>query len=640
MAISDALVDEPGKKALLMGNEAIARGFLEGGIQIAASYPGTPASEILNTLIAMGKKYDIYAEWSVNEKVAAEVAIAGSVSGLKSMVSMKGVGVNVASEPFQAYTYMRVEGGIVLVSADDLGCHSSHTEQDNRFFAREAYLPVFEPYDPKEARDMARDALRYSEEWGQPIMLRTTTRIGHTSSDVKLGEIDRTRRKGEFQRLPTRWVNLPKNARRMRKELIERMKKIRKTVNDVPYNRFEGSSEGKTGIIVSGISYSYVKEALNILNQNDKVRILKIGTTFPIPGKMVQEMIENVERVLIVEEGEPFVEAQVRCIASKEEFSTKILGKDIVPLAGELSTLKVLEILNEFMGTDVPLDVPSMDEKDKMIQELVPPRPPILCPGCGHRVGFYAINLVEKKLAKEKKGLTIIKPSDIGCYTLGYMPPLNAVDTNFCMGSSIGLSDGFSKAQDQPVICTIGDSTFFHAGIPPLLNAVFNHDNITVLLLDNSTTAMTGFQPHPGVGETAMGLESKKIIIEEVVKSCGVEFIKVVDAYDLKSLIEALEGGVRHKGPSVVIARRPCRLIHLREVRESGEEIPLAVINYDSCKNCTLCMTKFGCPAMYLDGEEVHIDTNICNGCGVCVSELVCKTNAIEIKDRGESNDQ
>lgn len=638
MAISDALLDEPGRKAILMGNEAIARGFLEGGIQIAASYPGTPASEIMNTLIGMSKKYDIYAEWSVNEKVAAEVAIAASVAGLRSMVSMKGVGVNVASEPFQAFTYMGVGGGIVLVSADDLGCHSSHTEQDNRFFAREAYLPVFEPYDPREAKEMAREALRYSEEWGQPIMLRTTTRIGHTSADVVLGEIDRTRRKGEFKRIPTRWVNLPRNARRMRKELIERMNKIRKAVNDVPYNRFEGNPDAKVGIIASGISYSYVKEAVNVLDLNEKIYLLKIGTTFPVPGDMVEKMLESVERVLVIEEVEPFVEMQVRCIASKGEHTTKIRGKDIVPLAGELSTLKVLEIFHKFLGTDMPIDISNLEESDRGIQELVPPRPPILCPGCGHRVGFYAINLVEKKLAKEKKGLTIIKPSDIGCYTLGYMPPLFAVDTNFCMGSSIGLSDGLSKATDQPIICTIGDSTFFHAGIPPLLNAVFNKDNITVLLLDNSTTAMTGFQTHPGVGRTAMGVETKKIVIEDVVKACGVEYLKVVDAYDVSGLVEALEGGVRYEGPAVVIARRPCRISYLREVRELGEEISLAIIDYDKCKECTICITKFGCPAMYLEGDVVKIDPNICNGCGVCTSDLVCKAKAIEITQRGESN--
>lgn len=631
MSKSEALLDRSGKKVILMGNQAIARGFLEGGINVASSYPGTPSSEIMETLIAMAKKYNFYAEWSVNEKVASEVAIAASLSGLRSMVSMKGVGINVASEPFQAFTYMGAKGGVVLVSADDLGMHSSHTEQDNRFFAREAYIPIFEPFDPREAKDMACKAFYYSEKWSQPIMLRITTRVAHTSADIKLGKIKKVKRVGNFEKNPKKWVNLPNNARQMRKKLIKRLEKISKEVNEIPFNKLEGDSIKKYGIIASGISYGYVKEALNILNISDKVNLLKISTPFPIPNLLVENLLSISENVLVIEEVEPFLEMEIRGLANKLDICIPIKGKEFLPLNGELSTLEVIKAICKFMNIQNPINLRSA----KSFEKIIPPRPPVLCPGCGHRSAFYAINIVEKKLKKKNKNFKfIIKPSDIGCYTLGYQKPLNAVDTNFCMGASIGISCGLSKSIDEskePIVCTIGDSTFFHAGIPSLLNAVFNKSNFTIVILDNSTTAMTGFQPHAGVGHNALEEKTKKILVEDIARACGVGFIRVIDSYDLTKLTKAIEESIKFEGVGVVVARQECRMLELKKMRSIGEKIHYVYIDEEKCVNCKSCIENFGCPAMYLENERVQINSTLCNACMVCTQKLVCPTGAIKI---------
>jgi indolepyruvate ferredoxin oxidoreductase alpha subunit len=629
MSRADVLRNSPNEKVILMGNEAIARGFLEGGINVAASYPGTPSSEIMATLITLGQKYDIYTEWSTNEKVAAEVAIAASLANLRSMVSMKGVGVNVASEPFQAFTYMGARGGIVLVCADDVGCHSSHTEQDNRYFAREAYIPILEPFDPREAKEMAKSALILSEEWGQPIMLRITTRIAHTSADVTLGDISKDKRKGEFEKIPNRWVNLPKNARRMRIELIDRLDYIQKQVNSLSFNKIEGEDKAKFGIIASGISYGYVKEALNMLDISHKVTLLKIGTPYPIPNKMVEEILLNSEKVLVVEELEPFVETEIRAQANKLGASVTIYGKELIPLAGELSIFKVVEAISKFMDVPQPIDFAKIQKAQLEAEQLAPPRPPVLCPGCGHRAVFYALSVVERRFRKKSENSQgFVKPSDIGCYTLGFQKPLSSVDVNFCMGASIGVSSGFSKAIEDPVVGTIGDSTFFHAGIPPLLNAVFNKANITVLILDNRTTAMTGFQPHPGVGVNACGEECASISIEDVVRACGVSFAKTVDTYDIKELVNTIEEGINHKGPAVIVAQGLCRMLDLKKIR-GKEDVTCVKIDYELCKDCKICIDKFGCPAMYISDEKVSIDKTLCNGCGVCMQKAVCAKGAI-----------
>ncbi len=625
---ADTLLDSPGRSVVLMGNEAIARGFLEGGLSVGAAYPGTPSSEIMATLIGMSQKFGIYCEWSTNEKVAAEVAISASLSGLRSMVSMKGVGVNVASEPFQAFTYMGARGGCVLVSADDIGCHSSHTEQDNRYFAREAYMPIIEPANPREAKDMAKEALALSEQWGQPVMLRISTRISHTSSNVTLGEIPKVNVKGEFQRIPNRWVNLPVNARRMRGEMILRLESIQKAVNSLSFNSIEG--DGDFGIIASGISYGYVKEALNILGASEKVKVLKIGTPYPLPLELVSDVLSSSNKVLVVEELEPFVEGEVRAQANRMGKTIEIQGKDLIPLEGELSVFLVVEAISRSMGIPHPVDLSKINQVRDAARELTPPRPPVLCPGCGHRAVFYAIKEVERKFKRENKDKEgFVKPTDIGCYTLGFQKPLSAADINFCMGASIGVSTGFSHVIEDPVVGTIGDSTFFHAGIPPLLNAVFNKANITVCILDNRTTAMTGFQPHPGVGVNACGEECSAVSIEDIVKACGVKYAKTVDTNNIEELVNSITEGVEHNGPAVIIASGPCRMLRLKEL--AGDYM-VVTIDYDQCTNCKICIDRFGCPAFYLDDDKVKVDSTLCNGCGVCIQKVVCKKGAIGFK--------
>lgn len=492
----------------------------------------------------MEKEFGIYTEWSTNEKVAAEVAISASICGLRATVSMKGVGVNVASEPFQAFTYMGARGGIVLITADDPGCHSSHNEQDNRLWARQAYLPIFEPSSPTEAKEMARTALECSEEWAQPVMLRTTTQVSHGSSVVTLGEIKSPKGfNGDFLRDPTRWVNLPPNTRRMRLELIERLKRIGEAVEALPFNRIEGS--GKIGIIVSGAAYTSLIEALKLLRVKDQVTVVKIGTPWPLPKKMIEKSLRTCEQVLVMEELEPFVEEQVAVIANKMNLHKLIHGKDYIPLNGTLSPQRLLEPLSKFLDTKLPREL--FREGDLKEDISLPPRPPVLCAGCLHRSAFFAMNVVERRVGKRGD---FIKPSDIGCYTLGYMPPLNAVDTNFSMGSSIAVSSGFSMFTGRKAVCTIGDSTFFHVGIPPLLNALHNGSNITVLILDNYYTAMTGHQRNPGSPPN----ETK---IEDVVSALGIEFVRVMDPWDIGELVKTLEEAVRHEGVSVLVIRGP-----------------------------------------------------------------------------------
>jgi len=619
----EPFLDKAKKRVLLLGNEAIARGLLEAGVDACTAYPGTPSTEIMETLIAASKTCGHYVEWSTNEKVATEVAISAAICGLRASVSMKGVGTNVASEPMQAFTYMGTVGGFVFISADDPSMNSSHNEQDNRYFGREAYLPIFEPADSSEAKEVARRAMLLSEQWRQPVMLRSTTVIGHSSAPVTLGELPARERKGSFPRDPKRWTNLPQNARRMRLELIERMASIQEKVEAVEFNSVSGS--GSIGYIASGAAYPVLAEALSVLGVVKESRVLKLGTPYPLPNKMVSRLLNSCEKVLVVEELEPFVEDQVAALAHRLNSKAGVSGKQFIPLAGELSVGRVAQGIRAFLGeNDEAAAVPS--EVERKALELAPPRPPVLCAGCSHRNVFYAMNRVEKSLGKDRM---VIKPSDIGCYTLGYQPPLNAVDSNFCMGAGLGTSSGFSRFSGQKVIATIGDSTFYHAGIPPLLNAVMNNADIVLALLDNGTTAMTGHQPHPGVGKRADGGPAGKVEIEKMVRACGVANIDIVAGWDIGALTKAFESAVNRKGVSVVIARQRCVLLVLRERRAAGRKGSVCSVEADKCKGCFICIGKFGCPAMRPAGKKMEIDPEACAGCGACLDEGICPEHAI-----------
>ncbi|MEM4728450.1 MAG: thiamine pyrophosphate-dependent enzyme [Thermoplasmata archaeon] len=665
----NSYLEAPGGRALLLGNEAIARGLLEAGVDACTGYPGTPSTEILEMLIK-ARHLGHYVEWSTNEKVAAEVAISASLCGLRASVSMKGVGVNVASEPIQAFTYIGAPGGFVLITADDPSMNSSHNEQDNRIFARQAYLPVIEPCGVAEAKEAARLALLLSERWHQPVMLRSTTAISHSSAPVKLGPLPQRPRRGTFTRAPERWTNLPQNARRMRWELLERMARISLDVENIELNSLSG--RGELGFIASGAAHPVLLEALEELELARDVRVLKLSTPYPLPERMVSSLLDSCERVLVVEELEPFVEEQVGAIAHRMGSETRVEGKRVapepqhrarpgaggraplrghgavlashLPIQGELTVTQVVRGIRSFLGMEAParpalcagaVEVPSGRSgiegtpRGPASAPSIPPRPPVLCAGCLHRNAFFALNIVERRLGGGKR---LLRPSDIGCYTLGYQPPLNAVDSNFCMGAGVGIGSGLGRFSGESVVAQLGDSTFFHSGIPAIINSVMNGSDLVVLLLDNGTTAMTGHQPHPGTGRRAGGEATRAVSIERVLRACGVAGVSVVPGWSISRIARSVERAVMDGGVRAVVVREPCALLVQRERRKKGRRAPVCRVDAERCKGCLLCITRFGCPAMKPSqtGKKMEIDPGICSGCGACLDKSVCPHGAIQ----------
>jgi indolepyruvate ferredoxin oxidoreductase alpha subunit len=562
----------------MLGNEAIARGAIEAGVQVVAAYPGTPSSEISETLVNNSKNTGMYAEWSINEKVAFEVALAGSISGLRSLSIMKHVGMNVAHDPIMTASYMGARGGLVVISADDPGQWSSQNEQDNRYLARQAYIPVLEPCSAQEAKDMMVDAYRLSEEFGQMFMLRSVTRIGHARSNVVLGGIEAGKRQAKFVKDPVKLICLPANYRINRRLVIQRMLKIKGVVDTLPYNHLTIRKGAKLGVITCGISYGYALEAIRWLGLEDSVSILKIGTPYPMPEKLTQQFLKSVPEVMVVEELEPFVEDAVKVIAQQSGIAVKIHGKDVVPLAGELESRLVAEALSKLTGAKPPVDFAAIDKLREETAALLPLRPPTMCAGCPHRASAYAINIAARRY-QQANGKEPVKTGDIGCYALAANAPLNSDDTAICMGGAFGLGNGFAHVLDVPVIAHLGDSTFFHSGIPPMINAVYTKSKMVMVVMDNSTTGMTGFQPHPG----ASGDPAVNVKIEEVARGSGVKFVEVVDSFDLPKLIDVLERAIKFDGPSVVVARRLCSILDQREKRKTGEKAVPYVVDPAKC---------------------------------------------------------
>ncbi|MEM3396849.1 MAG: indolepyruvate ferredoxin oxidoreductase subunit alpha [Thermoplasmata archaeon] len=606
------MLGKPGEKVLLMANEAIARGAIEAGLDLAASYPGTPSSEIGTTLAKFSEKFGYYFEYSANEKVAMEVALAAAVSGLYSMTMMKHVGLNVASDTLLTLAYTGVKGAMVIVSADDPSCHSSQNEQDNRYYGLLANLPVLEPVTPQECLDFTKYAFELSHALELPVILRTTTRVNHTSADVVLGEVGQ-RHQAKFVKEPTRFVTVPAVARARRLWLLEQMKKARKISEESNFNRVYGN--GKLGIITSGVAYTYVKEYL----EKEKIDcgIFKIGFTNPLPETKILEFMSDKDKIIVCEELEPVLETRVRAIAQMQGLVQKIYGKldGNFPFEYEWNYEVVAKGIGKIMGRQY-------ETKKAAASIEIPARPPVLCAGCPHRATYYAI----KKVTKGKA----IFSSDIGCYTLGIQPPLEMADLLTCMGASIGNANGLSKVNSEPVFAFIGDSTFFHAGIPALLNAVHNGHSFIAVIMDNSTTAMTGHQPHPGLSVDAAGREAKAVSIEAVVKGCGVDYVKVVDALDIPKAVDVYKEALNVKGVRVVISRSPCALLLAGEKRRKGEKIGRYFVSQD-CKKCHVCITQFACPAFYLEGDEVKINDGLCLGCGACA--FVCPFGAIKRGD-------
>ncbi|MHA1727562.1 MAG: indolepyruvate ferredoxin oxidoreductase subunit alpha [Promethearchaeota archaeon] len=628
--------DNTGKKGILFGNEAIARGLLEAGVQMGAGYPGTPSSDILPTLAEMAKytESDIQLEWSVNEKVGFEVAYAGSMSNVRSVAVMKHVGLNVAADSFMTAAYMGARGGFVVISADDPSQYSSQNEQDNRYYGLHALVPVFEPSSPQEAKDMIKYAFQFSEEYKTIVLFRTTTRLNHGRGNISLGEIEKLDRRPEFDWDRTHWVCVPSNTRPQRKRLLERLEKIESHADKFPFNSLRLSNikiKGKKyGFVASGIAYATLMDVLShfelMADDFTDVSVLKIGMANPLPKKLMKKLLLNVDYLLVVEELEPIYEQAFKMLAFELGISKKIEihGKEKIPQIGELSAEVLLEIIGEIIGKEF--------KKVKIPQNIVkiPTRFPQLCPGCSHRHTFYALNNVAKKIKKK-----FINCTDIGCYTLGQYKPLEVGDTGICMGSSIGLANGFSKlmSDEYPVIALIGDSTFFHTGVPGLINAVYNQNDLLVIVLDNSSTAMTGGQDNPGTGKSLTGKEVTRVLVENVAKGCGVppENIWVQDSNNLPELEEKLEEAIKAQGVRVLVSRHVCSLIEMRQFRAKGITPALIKVDPEKCIGCQICIKKFGCPAIIFDFEtqKARIDQIQCRSCKVCID--VCPQKAFYI---------
>lgn len=723
--------DKPATFALLNGDEAVARGALEASVKVASSYPGTPATEILETIAEFAKESGIYAEWSINEIVAAEVAAGASMAGVRSIVSMKHVGLNVAADAAMTLAYTGIEGGMVIAVCDDPALHSSQNEQDTRYFALHSKLPLLDAGSPQEALDMAKEGFEISEKLHLPVILRLTTRVAHGKARVKLGRMQNLSRKPKFDKQSSKWVMVPSNAIRQHRVLEVKMAEAKTLVNHSRFNFIEDNSSD-IGIVGSGVGYYYARSVLD----TKKFSWLKLGFVYPFPTEMARRFALKVKKMIVIEELRPYLEENF------QRLGLHVLGKNELGLEeiGELTPDSVRQVLTN-------LQLTSKGEKPELLN--LPPRPPALCPGCPHRAFYYALNMVnqhvhcdnekcvgcdiceyacsfEKEkvfnpiksrirsvrigqtfntavtcqackdapcviacepkairqspetgaiLVDEEKcngcrwcmetckyGAITLHPNtrkvmicdtcngdpkcipacpesalsltgksddkivtgDIGCYTLGVLPPVTTVQSCLCMGAGISQAAGMVHAGvKEKVFAVIGDSTFFHAGMPGLLNIVYNKANVCVIVLDNSTVAMTGHQPTPSSGKTAMGFDAKIVRIQDVAKSLGIDKVDIVDPYDIKATTEAIRQAVEYNGPSVIISQKPCPLLI-----ERGK--PREVL--DKCNGCGVCVKAFGCPAISQSGERAEIDTTLCYGCGVC--ETICPFDAIRRKEK------
>ncbi len=607
------LKDNPGEKMLLLGNEAIARGALEAGVSFATCYPGTPSSEIPENFFKISQETDLYFEYSTNEKVAMEVAAGAAVSGVRTIVTMKHVGLNVAADPLMTLAYVGINGGMVIINADDPSLFSSQNEQDNRYYARLSGLPMLEPTNTQEMKDMTAMAFDLSEELKLPVIIRTTTRLAHVRGAVELGELKPRKTKATFQKNPFHFVTVPAVSRNLHKELLGKFDKAREMAETRPFNEIVG--KGKWGIVANGASFNYVKDAVLDLGIGDQVSMLKLAFSWPMPENLFLKFFEQVDKVLVVEELEPINEKELRALAQEKGVAIEIKGKG----TGDFSRLyeydpaMVRKAIAEFMG--IAYTAPEQVNLSG-IPDL-PARPPNLCAGCPHRATYYAV--------KQVYGKETIYPTDIGCYTLGLLPPISMADFVICMGSSVSSGCGFSQATNQKVVSFIGDSTFFHSGITGLVNAVHNNHKFTLVILDNGTTAMTGHQIHPGVDTSVMGIPRNRISIEAVVRALGVKDIHLVKPFKLKKTIEAIQATMDYDGLSVIISQELCPLF----AKATGQfkKSKAFTVNQNKCKNHRDCLNLLACPAMYLNGDQVEIDKNLCIGCSVCAQ--VCPENAI-----------
>lgn len=598
--------------AFLMGNEAIAMGALAAGVNLVCGYPGTPSTEVLET-VAKNRGDSVYVEWSVNEKTAMEVAAGASYAGARALVTMKQMGLNVASDPLMCLEYIGVKGGLVVLVADDPGPISSQTEQDTRSFASFSKVPVFDPSSAQEAYDMMREAFAFSEEYHTPVFLRPTTRVSHGYASIRVLDAEEyeTHAPDGFVRDPARWVIFPRLSFASHRRIEERNTALSDVLSDYASNRIEpGDPACRKGIATGGISWTYVMEAREKLG---KCRVLKVATPFPFPEKKAVEFLSGLDEVLCVEELDPVIERALIYVCGKYGLSVRILGKQTghIPLSGENTRDSVAAAAAAFL--DLPLPA---------VSEAAPPplpiRPPVLCAGCPHRASFYAVK-------QAMKGRKTIFCGDIGCYTLGNAMPLDMVDTCLCMGAGLGIAQGIRHLEaDRTCFAFVGDSTFFASALPGVVNAVYNQAEFTLVVLDNSTTAMTGHQPHPGTGRTMMGEVVEKVSIENVLRGIGVTEVVTVDPLDHARAVEAVRGIAGLPGVKAVIFRSPC--IALSK--------PQGCLSVDAakCIGCKKCIREIGCPALSISGGKAVIDPAQCTGCGLCAQ--LCPVHAMEVSSR------
>ena len=573
-------------KELLIGNAAIARGLYEAGCNVISSYPGTPSTEITE----FAAEYDeIYCEWAPNEKVACEVAFGASLRGARSACAMKHVGLNVAADPLFTLSYTGVNGGMVICVADDPGMHSSQNEQDSRHYAIGAKIPMVEPADSAEAYDFAKRAFDMSEEFDTPVLLRICTRIAHSQSIVETG-VRVEKGVKDYEKKPEKYIMMPGNAKKRHPIVEERTEKLTKYADDCPFNRIE-YTDSKIGIITSGACYQYVKEALG-----DSVSVYKLGLVNPLPVDSIREFASKMDKVYVVEELDGIIETHCSTIG------VKVTGKELFSCIGEFSQKTIAKAMER-------------EENEKYILDTqIPMRPPMMCAGCPHRGMYYVLS---------KNKISVL--GDIGCYTLGAVAPLFALDSTLCMGASVSGLHGFNKAggaeTEGKSVCVIGDSTFMHSGVTGLINIAYNNSNSTVIILDNSITGMTGHQQNPTTGYNIKGDPASKIDLETLCRSVGINRVRVVDPYNLKECEEAVKEELQVNEPSVIISRRPCVLLKYVKPKK-----PLTV-NKDKCKSCKKCM-GFGCPAISMHDGKAEIDKTLCVGCDVCTQ--LCPFKAIE----------
>ncbi|MGC8948414.1 MAG: indolepyruvate ferredoxin oxidoreductase subunit alpha [Thermoprotei archaeon] len=616
------ILDSPGKIAYLLGNEAIARGALEAGVNFASGYPGTPSTEVLETLINVASRVGIKAEWAVNEKVAYESGLAASLSGLRALVTMKHVGLNVAADSFVSSAYTGVIGGFVVVVADDPSMHSSQNEQDTRFYGQLARIPIIEPSNAQECKDFVKVAFDISEKVELPVVLRTTTRVSHSRGVVALGEIIKTNRKPLFNKNPGRFQLLPSIAKKNRILLLERFNKLSNLIEEIRLEKRIGNGS-RLGIITAGAAYPNVIEAVDTLDLWDMVSILKLTFTYPLPKKVITDFIRSVDEILIVEELDPVIESGVKNIMIDNNVVKRIHGKDLIPEFYELSPRHVIIALSNLTGIKVPKDYSFYDNIDNEVGRFLPPRPPAFCAGCPHRSTLYSL---QRALAIMR--VRYIYSNDIGCYSLSVNPPFGFGDVLYSMGAGVGVGQGLALLQDQFVVAAVGDSTFYHAAIPALINAVHNHAPLLVLVMDNGVTAMTGQQSHPGTGVL---LGTGGIPIENIAKSLGVEYVKVINSFNIKDGVNIIRDAIKYvlenKRPAVVISRGLCALEEINLHRIRGEKMKLYIVDNLKCTGCKVCTDYFTCPAISFLDNKAFIDPLLCTGCGSCAQ--ICPYKAI-----------